>query len=91
MTKAQSRGIPVWTCRDCERASTSSPRAEASSHAEHVLVEAPENIAGELAQLKSSRRLLKRIPKGARILVASTLADKIEAALDEETPIACIF
>ena len=96
ITKKQNVTIPIWTCPQCLRAPAeggegSGGRGEiggTSSHAGPSREEAPEDLAQALARLKSSRRLLKRIPKGARVLVASTLADRLDAALTEETPLA---
>ena len=89
LKKEEGDAIPIWTCKDClDRENRGGEEDRPSSREGSAREVAPQDMARALAQLKSGRRLLKRIPRGTRILVASTLAERVEAVLSEENPLA---
>ena len=90
LTKQASATLRIWHCPPCINEAngiSSTSLVPGPNQDAPVRETVPENLAKALAQLKASRRLVKRIPKSTRILVASTLSNRIEAALNDGTPL----
>ena len=82
ITRAQARALPLWHCSDCLQGPLAfDPPAQPAGTP-------PADIASALHKLRSHTRVLARIPKGVRLLVADELAKRIRAALSEATPLA---
>ena len=82
LSRAQALALPLWHCSSCLH-STDSPISDISG----TLADSPPaDLASSLAKLRSRCRILARIPKGVRHLVAEALSNRIRTALSEATP-----
>ena len=84
LTKREKEALPNWKCASCLGRDPVSLSTPAGSLQPSSVV--PDDLSLELAQLKSRIKLLKRIPKSARIAVAEALCPRIEAVLSEASP-----
>ena len=89
MTRAQADALPQWWCQYCMNddgfldppAILDQPRGELRA----LETNSAQDIAGTLAELKRSTRVIPRIPKGARIQAAEALTTLIDSALASES------
>ena len=73
LTKAQASNLPSWHCLPClGRQSASSTRTDPA--------DVPASISEGLARLRSGTKVVSRIPKPVRPLVADALATELEEA-----------
>ena len=88
LTRAQARSLDVWHCRRCISSDTQPTKASSQpgcgkSH-DQVRTEKPivtDSLATDLAELRHSSTVIKRIPKSARSSAADCLAKLIDSAL----------
>ena len=88
LTRAQARSLDVWHCRRCfcpdTRPTKSSSQPECVKSHDPVRTEKPldtDTLATDLAELRHSCAVIKRIPKSARCSAADCLAKLIDSAL----------
>ena len=79
LTQAQAVAINVWNCHNCLGQDAAQPDAAAQPPG-------PEDLALYVARLKSSVRILARVPKGARIAVGEAYTTLLHQARVEPTP-----
>ena len=80
LTIAQAKALSVWHCQQClGRPTTTSELPTASSEAPSC------GIAPSLARLRASTKVIGRIPKAARSVVADSLSTLLNEALSNPT------
>ena len=80
----QADSLTTWNCPSCLAETNGTPGAYDLSTTPGVAL--PSDFAGALARLKANTRLLQRIPKACRILVADALTERLNTALLNSTP-----
>ena len=87
LSRSQADALSCWWCPDCSKhgGSQSQPTKSNRAYSVHEGEKDGCNLAESLAKLKQSRRVVPRIPKGARIQAADALRTLLDAAVEEKT------
>jgi len=87
LRKAQADALSCWWCPDCTSFGYRKPQVQdqAPSQSPDVTQTADPGLAVTLAQLKRTRTVIRRIPRGARIPASQALTTLIETAVSDGT------
>ena len=83
LTRAQACSLPVWHCPRCLQGDTSALTLDPAASSK---APCPPDAALALHRLRSCTRILPRVPKGARTLVAENLVTQIRSGLSDSSP-----
>ena len=78
--------ITIWHCPPCARPSIHSGSHITEENLSNAII--PSDFAATLAMLKTQTRIYKRLPKAVRATLAGLLTERIDAVLNQPSPLA---
>ena len=84
LKRSQADVLRCWWCPDCANRTKASPNTRSQAELGHrsCLKMTDRNLAETLSKLKQSRKVVPRIPKGARIPAADALTKLLESGFE---------